>query len=77
MPTPQQTSPYTTGQQVEVFRQDFKVPGFPHVWHSATVEAVTNDGDHGLFDVTLRLADGTANVQRVGKRGGNKNLRAA
>lgn len=76
MPTAQQTSRYMTGQQVEVFRPDFTTPGFPRTWQPATVEAVTHE-DHGTLDVTLRLTDGSANVQRVGKRGGNKHLRAA
>lgn len=69
-------TPYTAGQSVEVKLPDFKTPGFPLAWHAATVESV-GLLDGGLFDVTLRMADGRPHVQRVGKRGGNSRLRAA
>jgi hypothetical protein len=67
---------YQPSQRVEVKAPDFTVPGFPMTWHSATVEEVAAV-DGGLFDVTLRMADGRFHIQRVGKRGGNSRLRAA
>jgi len=65
---------YQPGTSVEVLIRDFSLAGFPQVWQAATVESVELL-ERGLADVTLRLADGTPNVQRIGKRG-SKFLRA-
>lgn len=72
------TTTYLPGTSVELLRRDFSpagfAAGFPQVWVPAVVESVEPRDDR-LFDVTVRLADGTYHSEIVGKRGGNKVLR--
>jgi len=65
---------YQPGTSVEVLVRDFTAAGFPQVWRPAIVESVT-PLERGLSDVTLRMADGTPHIERVGKRGNNPLLR--
>jgi hypothetical protein len=67
---------YTIGQAVQVEAPDFTRPGFPVVWQDGVVEALAAL-DSGHLDVRVRMLDGRARVERVGKRGGNRRLRAA
>lgn len=67
-------APYTTGQTVEVRAHDFKTPGFPIVWHPATVTNV-EAREGGMWDVQVHADKGTWHPQIVGKRGGNSNIR--
>ena len=67
--------PYTAGQSVEVFTSDFSQRHYPRVWIATTVSDV-QARDGGMWDVTV-VVNGARRVERVGKRGGNRNLRAA
>jgi hypothetical protein len=73
--TTAQATKYQINQQVELQVHDFKAPGQPLVWIAATVENIA-ECDHGLIDLTLARTDGITTVERVGKRGGNKRVRA-
>lgn len=69
---------YAEGQRVEILRRDFTVgPGVPvpQVWKSGTVDRIDPDGK--LVDVVVLLDDGTRTAERVGPRGGNRNIRSA
>lgn len=70
------TAKYSTGQPVEVLAHDFETPGFPVIWHPATVTSV-EAREGGMWDVQVLAAKGTWHPQIVGKRGGNNRLRAA
>ena len=75
MNTKTKPSPYTTGQRVEVLCHDFTRRDYPRVWLPATVTAV-EPRDGGLWDVMVKTDTGQLQPQIVGKRGGNKNVRA-
>lgn len=70
------TSRYSLGQPVEVLKHDFETPGFPIVWTAGTVTTVEVD-DKGMTSLMVVTVDGRFSPQIVGKRGGNRNLRAA
>lgn len=66
---------YMVGQQVEVLRIDFEIPGFPKVWQSGVVESVKPTSQKGVVDVHVALTAGGWSPQRVGPRGGNDQIR--
>lgn len=68
------STPYQVGQRIEHQRTNFRKPGMPREWHAGNVEHVEPVGN-GLHDVRIRHNDGSITVERVGKRGGNRNLR--
>lgn len=83
-PAPSTTARYFVGQAVEVFTVDFRIAGFPKVWIAGTVFEVLPCGKDGkMLDLGITLPNTTAGGgtvsqrERVGVRGGNKNLRAA
>jgi hypothetical protein len=70
-------SKYTAGQAVEVLAYDFTVAGFPQVWMPATITDIEVNPETGISYLSITRTDGAYAHQLVGKRGGNKNLRAA
>lgn len=71
---------YTHGQRVEVLVTDFDTPGFPKTWMAGIV-AAAEPRDDGAWDMTVIRDRATAGNRItsliVGKRGGNKRIRAA
>lgn len=67
---------YTAGQRVEVFAFDFETPGYPEVWQLGVVASAVLRED-GLWDVLVERDNGKVTALIVGKRGGNKHIRAA
>lgn len=76
MSTATRTRPsYTLGQSVQVRLHDFKAEGMPLGWVAGTVTAV-EAREGGFTDLMVTSVDGRFSPQIVGKRGGNKNIRA-
>ena len=66
---------YTPGQRVEVLTVDFEALHLPYVWTPGTV-TVADPMPGGRWRVVVTCDNGNLFRPIVGKRGGNKRIRA-